>query len=85
MAVAARMKLPTAIVLGVDTPIGLTVIRELGRRGVPVHGIGRNSDALGRTSRYLSGFSLRPEGPTLAQWLPERIFHTGARALLDNR
>ena len=81
MAVAARMKLPTAIVLGVDTPIGLTVIRELGRRGVPVHGIGRNSDALGRTSRYLSGFSLRPEGPTLAQWLPERIFHTGARAL----
>jgi hypothetical protein len=26
----ARMKLPTAIVLGVDTPIGLTVIRELG-------------------------------------------------------
>lgn len=75
------MKLPTAIVLGVDTPTGLAVIRDLGRRGVPVHGVGNTRDALGRTSRYLSGFSLRPVGPPLAEWLPERIFHTGARAL----
>ena len=75
------MKLPMAIVLGVDTPVGLTVVRELGRRGVPVHGIGRNGDALGRTSRYLAGFSVRPQGPSLAQWLPERLFHTGGRAL----
>jgi predicted ATP-grasp superfamily ATP-dependent carboligase len=75
------MKMPPVLVLGIDTPIGLTVIRELGRRGVPVHGIGRNRDAVGRTSRYLTGFSLRPEGRTLGDWLPERIFHTGARAL----
>lgn len=75
------MKPPPVLVLGVDTPIGLTVIRELGRHGVPVHGIGRNRAAVGRTSRYLKSFSLRPEGHTLAEWLPERIFHTGARAL----
>ena len=75
------MKPPPALILGVDTPIGLTVIRELGRHGVPVHGIGRNHDAVGRTSRFLSGFSLRPEDRALAEWLPERIFHTGARAL----
>lgn len=75
------MKSPLALILGVDTPIGLAVARELGRHGVPVHGIGRNSDAVGRTSRYLSGFSLRPQGSALAEWLPERIFHTGARAL----
>lgn len=75
------MKLPPVLVLGIDTPVGLAVIRELGRRGVPVHGIGRNRDALGRTSRYLAGFSLRPEEPKLGEWLPERIFHTGARAL----
>ena len=28
--------LPPAIVLGVDSQIGLTVVRELGERGVPV-------------------------------------------------
>lgn len=75
------MKHPAALILGVDTPIGLTVIRELARHGVPVHGIGRNRHALGRSSRYLTSFSLRPEGRALAEWLPERIFHTGARAL----
>ena len=75
------MKPPPALILGVDTPIGLTVIRELGRHGVPVHGIGRSRDAVGRTSRYLTGFSIRPEGIALSEWLPERIFHTGARAL----
>ena len=25
-----------AVVLGIDTPIGLAIIRDLGRRGVPV-------------------------------------------------
>ncbi len=75
------MKPPPALILGVDSPIGLTVIRELGRHGVPVHGIGRSRDAVGRTSRFLAGFSLRPEGRALADWLPERIFHTGAQAL----
>ena len=75
------MKHPLALILGVDTPIGLAVARELGRHGVPVHGIGRSSNAVGRSSRYLSGFSLRPEGLPLVEWLPERIFHTGARAL----
>ena len=30
------MTLPVAIVLGVDSAIGLTVVRELGRLGVPV-------------------------------------------------
>lgn len=42
-----------AVVLGIDTPIGLTVIRDLGSHGVPVYGIGRSDDALGMHSRYL--------------------------------
>lgn len=75
------MKLPPVLVLGVDTPVGLTIVRELGRHGVSVHGIGNSRDALARTSRYLDGFSLRPVGPPLSEWLPERIFHTGVRAL----
>ena len=38
--------MPTAIVLGVDTPIGLTVVRELGRHNVPVIAVGRRVTAL---------------------------------------
>ncbi len=71
---------PTALLLGVDTPIGLAVIRDLGRHGVPVHGIGRTRRAVGRASRYLSGFSLRGDGP-LADWLPGLVAQTGAAAM----
>ena len=73
--------LPRAIVLGVDTPIGLTVIRELGEHGVPVHGVGRNADAIGRASRWCMGFSVRPAGP-LEDWLPDLIRAAEAGALL---
>jgi predicted ATP-grasp superfamily ATP-dependent carboligase len=73
--------LPPAIVLGVDTPIGLTVIRELGRHGVPVHAVGRSEHAIGRASRWTTGFSARQDGP-LATWLPGLIRDTGAGALL---
>ncbi|WP_336965988.1 carboxylate--amine ligase [Sphingobium aquiterrae] len=70
------------IVLGVDTPIGLTVVRELGAHGLHVHGIGRSPDAIGRASRYCASFSMRPEGRALADWLPGRIAETGAGALV---
>lgn len=52
--------LPPAIVLGIDTPIGLTVVRELGARGVPVHGVARTPDAVGLHSRWLARGYLRP-------------------------
>lgn len=73
--------LPTAIVLGVDTPIGLTVVRELGERDVRVHGVGRTANSLGRSSRYCKTFSLRPDGLSLSNWLPELIVEVQARAL----
>jgi predicted ATP-grasp superfamily ATP-dependent carboligase len=73
--------LPTAIVLGVDTPIGLAVVRELGSYGVPVHGVGSREDAIGRASRWCNGFSVRPGGP-ISVWLPALIRKTSARALL---
>lgn len=50
---ASNAGLLPAVVLGIDTPIGLTVIRDLGREGVPVIGIGRSEGALGMSSRYL--------------------------------
>ncbi len=67
--------------LGADTPIGLTVIRELGSHGVPVHAVGRSDSAIGRASKWTSSFSVRPTGP-LADWLPALIRETGAGALL---
>lgn len=49
-----------AVVLGIDTPIGLTVVRDLGRHGVPVYGIGRRATALGLHSRFLKRGLVRP-------------------------
>lgn len=49
-----------ALVVGIETPIGLTIIRDLGRHGVAVHGIGRGSDAIGNASRYLHQYHERP-------------------------
>lgn len=72
--------LPAAIVLGIDTPIGLSVVRELGAMNIPVHGIGRTADAIGASSRYVTGTSVRRNGP-LASWLPDVIRETGAKAL----
>jgi predicted ATP-grasp superfamily ATP-dependent carboligase len=40
------------IVLGVDTPIGLAVVRDLGRAGFEVTGFGSRRNALGLASRY---------------------------------
>jgi predicted ATP-grasp superfamily ATP-dependent carboligase len=72
--------LPLAILLGIDTPIGLSIIRELGRQGVPVHGIGRSTDAIGAASRYCLSSRVRPVGD-VAAWLPSMIRETGAKAL----
>jgi predicted ATP-grasp superfamily ATP-dependent carboligase len=72
--------LPLAVVLGADTPIGLTVVRELGQRGVPVHAILRRADGIGGASRYCASASVRGPG-ALADWLPQRIEQTGAAAL----
>lgn len=42
------------IVLGLESQIGLALVRELGRAGVPVIGIAQASDELGLASRYLT-------------------------------
>ncbi len=62
-------KLIPAVVLGIDTPIGLAIVRSLGRRGVPVYGIARSRAAPGLSSRHLREGMLRApdEGGLLAQ------------------
>jgi len=62
----------TTAVICTDSPIGLTVVRELGERGVDVHAIGRRADAIGGKSRYARRFTVRPDGP-LAEWLPQFV------------
>jgi predicted ATP-grasp superfamily ATP-dependent carboligase len=59
-------------------------MRELGRRGVPVIGVGYHAQAVGRGSRYLTQFLVRPDGP-LSRWLPELVLRTGAAAVLPLR
>jgi len=49
-----------AVVVGIDTPIGLTIVRDLGQDGVRVIGIGRGEQALGMASRYLERGLVRP-------------------------
>ncbi|WP_312513507.1 hypothetical protein [Massilia sp.] len=60
--VSTERTLP-AVVVGIDTPIGLTVVRDLGQAGVPVYGIGRGVHALGMRSRYLTRGLVRPRDP----------------------
>ena len=45
---------PICIVLGLETQIGLGLVRELGRAGVRVVGIAHESGAIGLASRYLA-------------------------------
>ena len=55
------------LVVAADTIIGLTVMRSLGRRGVPVYCAWSRPDALGRHSRYARGsFRLPKESPVEA-------------------
>ena len=66
--------------MGVDSPIGLTVLRELGQRGVPVLGVGKR-DSIGRASKYAREFAVRPTGP-VADWLPGLIATHGIEAVM---
>ncbi len=58
-------------VIGPDSPIGLTVVRELGEHGLPVLALSRNADCLSRHSRHASAFETF-SGP-LVNWLPDVV------------
>lgn len=74
-------KLP-AVVVGIDTPIGLTVVRDLGQAGVPVYGIGRSATALGMTSRFLARGLVRPrDAEALIEQLAQLQAELGAACL----
>jgi predicted ATP-grasp superfamily ATP-dependent carboligase len=64
-------KLPPCIVLGLETQIGLHIVRELGQAGVPVIGIASSAHSIGLRSRYLwQGVVVQePRSPALLQQL----------------
>jgi predicted ATP-grasp superfamily ATP-dependent carboligase len=51
---------PPAILLGADTPIGLTIIRELGEHRVPIHAVAHSREGIGLYSRWTAGRYVRP-------------------------
>lgn len=73
--------LPAAIVIGADTPIGLTVIRELGKNRVPVIAVGARAYSIGGASRFAAAFVRRPKAQAIAQWLPALIAQYNAKAV----
>lgn len=49
-----KMPNPPCFVLGIETQIGLSLVRELGAAGVPVIGIALKENAIGLASRFLA-------------------------------
>ena len=47
------------LLIGVDTPIGLAIVRELAGYGVEVHGIARRASSIGLYSRHLTAGYVR--------------------------
>lgn len=75
-------RLPPAVVLGIDSPIGLAVVRELGGRGVPVHGIARARRGLGLHSKWLHRGYVRPAPDSALIDLIETIARDSGAAFL---
>jgi predicted ATP-grasp superfamily ATP-dependent carboligase len=61
-AAAATHPPETVILLGTDTPIGLAVVRDLGRHGYRTIGIGRRANALAAASRHCFRHYPRADG-----------------------
>ena len=67
------------IVLGIDSQIGLTVVRELGEHGVAVFGIARSRKAVGLYSRHLkNGYVHAPRDESLLQLIRDISQREGA-------
>jgi predicted ATP-grasp superfamily ATP-dependent carboligase len=78
-----RAARPPAILLGADTPIGLTIIRDLGEHGVPVHAIARSRKGIGLYSRWTTaGYLLPPEDDATIELVNRIAAEQGACYLL---
>ena len=67
-------------VIGPDSPIGLTVVRELDEHGLRVLALGKSADSLARASRHATIFETI-DGP-LAEYLPKVVARHDPLAVL---
>jgi predicted ATP-grasp superfamily ATP-dependent carboligase len=90
--------MPPCLVLGIETQIGLAVVRELGRAGIIVIGIAFDKEAIGLSSRFLHrGYVLengldqnalkliRELGKKFGETVLLAVSETSIAWLLDNR
>lgn len=88
--VSLQVKTPTlgeqsklrAVVLGVEHPRGVAVIRSLGRAGVPVVAVDHEKSAVGFRSRYPSRHLRVPEDPEQALAALELLGRDGGGVLI---
>ena len=74
---------PPLTVVGIDTPMGLTVVREIGQRGVKVFGVAGSRRGLGLYSRYLHRGHCQPAlGEPLIRLLETLAEEHGCRLLM---
>ncbi|WP_417320317.1 carboxylate--amine ligase [Emcibacter sp.] len=73
----------TVILLGTDTPIGLAIVRDLGRHGFNTVGIGHSATALASRSRYCTRHEVRAgKNEVLIEQIEELARRHNARFLL---
>jgi len=75
------VKMGSILLIGVDTPTGLSIMRELGRHGVAVHAVGADIRGLGAASRYCHKFWPKGRG-AIVEWLPDLIDKTDVQAVI---
>lgn len=82
LSTGASDRLPPAIVWGLESQIGVNIVRELGRQGIPVLGLAEDDRAIGRRCRYLVHCeSAQPRGPALLEQIRRLGAERGARAI----
>ena len=86
--VAAPDQRPPVIVLGVDTPIGVAILRDLGRHNYCTIGIGRSRSSIGFASRFCHHAEIRASSEstliTQLQQLASRFPGAAVLAVSEN-
>ena len=78
-----KVALPPALVWGLESQIGVNIVRELGRHGIPVIGLAQEATAIGLASRYLVHSEIAaPKGEPLLMQIRRLGQERGARVIL---
>jgi predicted ATP-grasp superfamily ATP-dependent carboligase len=77
-----KVPLPPVVVWGLESQIGVNIVRELGRNGIPVIGLAQHASEIGLASRYVvHGEIAEPKGEQLVAQIRRLGRERGARAI----